>query len=101
MIINCHVHLNNYHEESAVTLDQSLEKLQAAMAEAQVSYALILTSYLVNANRPSTADVRRLVYTIWRRVYRVRRPLSSREFRSMMRALAGRSRVGQRELPAG
>ncbi|MBI2535969.1 MAG: amidohydrolase family protein [Gemmatimonadetes bacterium] len=57
MIIDCHVHLNNYHEELSVSLPESLDKLQAAMAEAEVSYALILTSYLVNANRPATAEV--------------------------------------------
>jgi predicted TIM-barrel fold metal-dependent hydrolase len=57
MIIDCHVHLNNYHEEVAVSLDESLAKLQAAMQEADVSYALVLTSYLVNSNRPSTAEV--------------------------------------------
>jgi predicted TIM-barrel fold metal-dependent hydrolase len=57
MIIDSHVHLNNYHEEVAVSLDESLAKLQAAMQEADVSYALVLTSYLVNSNRPSTAEV--------------------------------------------
>jgi uncharacterized protein len=57
MIIDCHVHLNNYHEEATVSLDESLDRLQAAMAEAGVGYALVLTSYLVNANRPSVAQV--------------------------------------------
>jgi predicted TIM-barrel fold metal-dependent hydrolase len=57
MIIDCHVHLNNYHEQLAVSLDESLDKLQASMAEAGVAYALVLTSYLVNANRPSVAQV--------------------------------------------
>ena len=33
MIIDCHVHLNNYHEQVAVSLDESLDKLQAAMLE--------------------------------------------------------------------
>ncbi len=61
MIIDCHVHLNNYHEQTAVSLDESLDKLQAAMAEAGVTYALVLTSYLVNPNRPSTAEVVRAV----------------------------------------
>ena len=56
-IIDCHVHLNNYHEQTPVSLDQSLEKLQAAMSEAGVCYALVLTSYLVSPNRPSTAEV--------------------------------------------
>jgi GNAT superfamily N-acetyltransferase len=48
----------------------------------------------------ATTEVRRLVYTIWRRVYRVGKPLSSGVFRRMMRALTGRQRVGQLELPA-
>jgi predicted TIM-barrel fold metal-dependent hydrolase len=61
MIIDCHVHLNNYHEQVAVSLDESLDRLQAAMAESGVGYAMVLTSYLVNTNRPSTAEVVRAV----------------------------------------
>ncbi|HWA58565.1 MAG TPA: amidohydrolase family protein [Gemmatimonadales bacterium] len=57
MIIDCHVHLNNYHEEIAVSLDESLDRLQAAMAEAGVDHAIILTSYLVTPHRPSAAQV--------------------------------------------
>jgi uncharacterized protein len=64
MIIDCHVHLNNYHEERAVSLAESLEALQAAMAEAGVDYSLVLTSFLVNANRPSTAQVVRAIERI-------------------------------------
>lgn len=56
-IIDCHVHLNNYHENEAVSLDRSLERLQQAMHEAGVAYSLVLTSYLVSENRPSTAAV--------------------------------------------
>lgn len=61
MIIDCHVHLNNYHDEVAVSLDESLDQLQAAMAEAGVDHSIVLTSYLVNPNRPSTAEVVRAV----------------------------------------
>jgi predicted TIM-barrel fold metal-dependent hydrolase len=57
VIIDCHVHLNNYHENIEVSLDEALGKLQQAMAEAGVVYALVLTSYLVNVHRPSTAAV--------------------------------------------
>ena len=46
------------------------------------------------------SEVRQLVYTIWRRVYRVGKPLSSKVFRRMMGALSGRKRVGQLELSA-
>ena len=57
MIIDCHVHLNNYHENVAVSLEESLAKLQEAMSESGVDYSLVLTSYLVSPNRPSTAAV--------------------------------------------
>lgn len=56
-IIDCHVHLNNYHEQEAISLEQSLDKLQEAMQESGVSYSLVLTSYIVSAHRPSTAQV--------------------------------------------
>jgi uncharacterized protein len=57
MIIDCHVHLNNYHEQVEVSLDESLDKLQEAMEEAGVGYSLVLTSYIVSPHRPSTAEV--------------------------------------------
>jgi uncharacterized protein len=56
-IIDCHVHLNNYHEQEAVSLEASLDRLQEAMAEADVTYSLVLTSYKVSEHRPSTAQV--------------------------------------------
>lgn len=57
MIIDCHVHLNNYHEQVAHVLSDSVAKLRAAMAEAKVDYALVLTSYIVNPHRPSVREV--------------------------------------------
>ncbi len=57
MIIDCHVHLNNYHEEEAVALGTSLTRLRSDMAAAGIDYALVLTSYLVSPHRPSTAEV--------------------------------------------
>ncbi|MGE0442447.1 MAG: amidohydrolase family protein [Gemmatimonadales bacterium] len=56
-IIDCHVHLNNYHEQIKVSLDESLDNLQRSMAEAGIDYSLVLTSYLVTPQRPSTAQV--------------------------------------------
>ena len=64
MIIDCHVHLNNYHEQVEVSLDESLEKLQRAMDEAGVCYSLVLTSYIVSPHRPSTAQVVKAVEAI-------------------------------------
>jgi len=63
-IIDCHVHLNNYHEQEAHVLEESLAKLQRAMDEAGVAYSLVLTSFLVNPNRPSTAQVVKAVENI-------------------------------------
>ena len=57
MIIDCHTHLNNYHEQVAHTLSDSVASLRAAMREAGVDYSLVLTSYIVNPNRPSVREV--------------------------------------------
>jgi len=55
---------------------------------------------LTGARRSLPATkVRRLLYGIWRRYYRVGKPLSRPGFRRMLRALAGRRQIGQH--PAG
>ena len=57
MIIDCHTHLNNYHEQVKHTLSDSVTKLRTAMAEAGIDYSLVLTSYIVNPDRPSVREV--------------------------------------------
>ena len=57
MIIDCHTHLNNYHEQVKHTLSESVAKLRAAMAEAGIGYSLVLTSYIVSPDRPSVREV--------------------------------------------
>ena len=64
MIVDCHVHLNNYHEHLAVSLDESLDKLRREMSDVGVDYSLVLTSYLVSEHRPSTADVVKAIESI-------------------------------------
>ena len=54
MIIDVHTHINNYHEEKVVSLDDCLNKLTDTMQENGVDYSLVLTSYKVNEHRPST-----------------------------------------------
>jgi hypothetical protein len=44
------------------------------------------------------AELRRLLYAIWRRVYRVRRPLERPAFNAMLRSLDGRRRIGARSV---
>lgn len=57
MIIDVHTHINNYHEERVVSLEDSLNKLTDNMLHNGVDYALVLTSYKVNEHRPSTKQV--------------------------------------------
>ncbi len=57
MIIDCHVHLNNYHNETISSLDQSIEQLLREMRRNRVDIALILSSYKVNPGRPDTATL--------------------------------------------
>ncbi len=57
MIIDIHTHINNYHEDKVVSLYDCLNLLTDTMKEIKVDYSLVLTSYKVNENRPSTMQV--------------------------------------------
>jgi uncharacterized protein len=57
MIIDCHTHLNNYHDETVDDIQGCLSRLQTAMRRNRVDAALILTSYKISPGRPSTAAV--------------------------------------------
>ncbi len=57
MIIDCHVHLNRYEDGEAVTLQERYRELRQEMDENGVDYALILSSYKVNAERPSVDEI--------------------------------------------
>lgn len=73
---------------------------QPSLRRSGKTVPLVLYYQPLDVSRSSlpAADVRRLLYTIWRRAYRVPRPLSSPNFRKMLRELTGRSRIGQRRL---
>ncbi|MGE0040979.1 MAG: amidohydrolase family protein, partial [Vicinamibacterales bacterium] len=57
MIIDCHTHVNNYHDESVDALDECIQKLLQSMRRNRVDVSLILTSYKVVPGRPSTRAV--------------------------------------------
>jgi len=57
VIIECHVHLNNYHEGSSLALEVNVGRLRSAMAESGIDYALVLTSYEVSPQRPGVREV--------------------------------------------
>jgi len=57
MLIDCHVHLNNYHETTRRPTMENIEDLFAKMAEHGVDHAVVLTSYMVNLDRPSVEEL--------------------------------------------
>ncbi len=57
MIIDCHTHLNNYHDETKEALRECLDKLLASMRRNRIDIALVLTSYKDVPGRPSTRAV--------------------------------------------
>jgi len=56
MIIDCHTHINNYHDEGRESLQECLAKLQNEMRRNRVDIAMVLTSYKLVPGRPSTRD---------------------------------------------
>ena len=57
MIIDCHTHLNNYHDETAASLTTDVARLQGEMRRHRVDVAMVLTSYKVVPGRPSARAV--------------------------------------------
>lgn len=57
MIVDCHVHLNNYEEDTVESLPLRLAELNRALRLNRVDIAVILTSYKVTPGRPSTLKV--------------------------------------------
>ncbi len=60
MLIDCHVHLNNYYTangDNRRPTEENVQKLLAAMAANGVDHAVVLTSYKVNVDRPSVEQV--------------------------------------------
>lgn len=60
MLIDCHVHINNYSKENPSTPAETARKLFDAMAENDIAHAVVLTSYKVNEDRPHVDEVIRI-----------------------------------------
>ena len=61
-IIDCHVHLNNYDEINkteikVLSLQERLTTLLETMENNNIVYSLLLSSYKIDVNRPSTAQI--------------------------------------------
>jgi len=73
---------------------------QPSIRSAEKAVPLVLYYQGLDRRRRSlrTEEIRRLIYAIWRRVYRIARPVSRRSFQQMLRSLPPGSRVGARDL---
>jgi GNAT superfamily N-acetyltransferase len=82
----------------AIALDFPFE--QPAIAGTLKPVPLVL--YYEPLDRPrrslEAAELRRLLFSLYRRAYRISRPLQRPPFRRMLKSLAGRRRIGQRRL---
>jgi predicted TIM-barrel fold metal-dependent hydrolase len=61
MLIDCHVHLNNYHADRTVPTEENCRELFAKMDERGVDHAVVLTSYRVSADRPAAEEIIRIL----------------------------------------
>jgi hypothetical protein len=85
-------------QEQAVALD--FPYYQPSLGHKKKAVPLVLYYQPLREKRKSipTNELRRLLYTMWRRTYRVARPLSKPAFRKMLKSLKGRRRIGQMKL---
>lgn len=60
MLIDCHVHVNNYEEDVSRSASDIIEDLYRSMEEAEIDHAIVLSSYTVTPFRPSIEDLIRL-----------------------------------------
>ena len=61
-IIDCHVHLNNYdqinkNERKGLSLQERLNSLLDTMENNNIYYSILLSSYKIDLNRPSTSQI--------------------------------------------
>jgi predicted TIM-barrel fold metal-dependent hydrolase len=57
MLIDCHVHLNNYHESTRRPTKEHALQLFDQMKKYGVDHAIVLTSYKIDLDRPSTEEL--------------------------------------------
>jgi hypothetical protein len=61
LIIDCHTHLNRYEEGQWATLRERYDELKREMRKNGVDHALVLSSYRVSEERPSTREILEVV----------------------------------------
>jgi hypothetical protein len=85
--------------ESVLALDFPYLQPGLRRGEHPVTLVFYYESFDRVRRRLSTTTIRKLLYTIWRRIYRISRPLSDPAFRNMLRHLSTRRWIGPRRTP--
>lgn len=80
--------------ERVIALDFAYYQPQLHENDHPVPLVLYYESLDRRRRRLSADLLRRLLYTTWRRVYRIARPMADREFKRMVKALANRRSIG-------
>lgn len=62
MLIDCHVHLNNYHLEARTPTEENVVRLRDQMAKHSLDQCIVITSYTVNPDRPSAARLLEILH---------------------------------------
>jgi GNAT superfamily N-acetyltransferase len=83
---------------TVVALDVAYYQPELRADESAVEFVLYYESFGRRRQSVPANEVRKLLYNVWRRVYRIPRPLSSPIFRRMMRSLARRRSIRQIKL---
>lgn len=85
----------------AIALD--FPYFQPALHRTEPAVPLVMYYEPMGPRRRSlpAGELRRLLYTMWRRAYRVPNPLANANFRRMLRSLKGRRLIGSRPPPPG
>ena len=83
----------------AIPLDLPYFQPPVGPAQPEVPLVLYYQPLRRERHRIPVPEVRRLLYAIWRRAYRIAAPLEDRRFRTMLKALDGRRWIGAMELP--
>ena len=56
-IIDCHIHVNGYESLKNLSLKERIDALLDTMHTNNVDHAIILSSYIINEQRPSTSEI--------------------------------------------
>lgn len=83
----------------AIALDFPYFQPPVRPKEPEVPLVLYFEPLRRQRKRVPTPDVRKILFAIWRRGYRIASPLEEPRFRRMLRTLEGRRWIRSRELP--